>query len=31
MKPGSIHIEPGSFLIGICNIVSIEMTCMLII
>ncbi len=31
MKPDSIHIESGTFLIGICNIVSIEMTCMLII
>jgi hypothetical protein len=28
-KPDSIHIGPGSFLIGICNIVSIETTCTL--
>ncbi len=31
MKPASIHIEAGFVLIGICNIVSIEMTCTLII
>lgn len=31
IEPDAIHIASGSFLIGICNIVSIEMTCTLII